>query len=137
MGHQPPPPVPVPGAGPDNGWKWNPNPQNGRGGSWGPQKPIPGQGQPSGSWDPEGHWDVDDGLGERQRYTPDGKPITPEEAHGKCKTPDTPTSKMSDPKFMDKMAKITGLTGTALIIYLIISEGSRVVFPPRNLVPVP
>jgi len=42
---------------------------------------------------------------------------------------------MSDPTFMDKMSKITGLTGTALIIYLIISEGSRL-FPPRNLVPV-
>ncbi len=32
--------------------------------------------------------------------------------------------------------KVTGLTGTALIIYLIISEGSRA-FPPRNLVPIP
>lgn len=40
-----------------------------------------------------------------------------------------------DPDFMDKMAKITGLTGTALIIYLIISEGSRF-FPPRNLIPI-
>ncbi len=41
-----------------------------------------------------------------------------------------------DRGFMDRMAAITGLTGTALIIYLIISEGSRL-FPPRNLVPVP
>jgi hypothetical protein len=31
---------------------------------------------------------------------------------------------------------VTGLTGTALILYLIVSEGSRL-FPPRNLVPVP
>jgi hypothetical protein len=31
---------------------------------------------------------------------------------------------------------ITGLTGAALIAYLIISEGSRL-FPPRNLVPIP
>jgi hypothetical protein len=38
--------------------------------------------------------------------------------------------------FLDRMAAITGLTGTALIVYLIISEGSRL-FPPRNLVPVP
>lgn len=36
----------------------------------------------------------------------------------------------------EKIAAITGLTGTALTIYLIISEGSRL-FPPRNLVPVP
>ncbi len=41
-----------------------------------------------------------------------------------------------DRSFMERMAAITGLTGTALVIYLIISEGSRL-FPPRNLVPVP
>jgi len=43
---------------------------------------------------------------------------------------------VADEDFMRKMEKITGLTGTALIIYLIISEGSRL-FPPRNLVPIP
>lgn len=31
---------------------------------------------------------------------------------------------------------ITGLTGIALVLYLLVSEGSRV-FPPRNLVPIP
>jgi len=31
---------------------------------------------------------------------------------------------------------VTGLTGAALIIYLIVSEGSRL-FPPRNAIPVP
>lgn len=41
-----------------------------------------------------------------------------------------------DRSFMERMAAITGLTGTALIVYLIISEGSRL-FPPRNLIPVP
>jgi hypothetical protein len=41
-----------------------------------------------------------------------------------------------DRGFMDRMAEITGLTGAALITYLIISEGSRL-FPPRNLIPVP
>jgi hypothetical protein len=41
-----------------------------------------------------------------------------------------------DKSFMERMAAITGLTGTALVIYLIVSEGSRL-FPPRNLVPVP
>jgi WXG100 family type VII secretion target len=77
-----PPSVPVPGD-PSNEWRWNPNPQNRRGGSWGPKRPIPGQGQPSASWDPEGHWDVDDGKGNRQRYDKNGKPLTPEEAHDK------------------------------------------------------
>lgn len=38
--------------------------------------------------------------------------------------------------FMRRMEQITGLSGAALILYLIISEGSRL-FPPRNLVPVP
>jgi len=38
--------------------------------------------------------------------------------------------------FRDKVSEITGLTGGALTIYLILSEGSRL-FPPRNLVPVP
>lgn len=38
--------------------------------------------------------------------------------------------------FMQGMAKATGLTGGALIAYVIISEGTRA-FPPRNLVPVP
>jgi len=38
--------------------------------------------------------------------------------------------------FSDNISEITGLTGTALIIYLIVSEGSRVI-PARNLIPVP
>lgn len=43
---------------------------------------------------------------------------------------------VADKSFMEKMAAITGLTGSALIIYIIVSEGSRL-FPPRNLVPIP
>jgi hypothetical protein len=42
-----------------------------------------------------------------------------------------------DRSLVERIALATGLTGTALVIYLIISEGSRVVFPPRNLIPVP
>ncbi len=88
-----PPPVPVPGGGVGNGWKWNPNPQDKRGGKWGPKQPIPGQSQPSASWedpagDDIGHWDVDDGFGNRDRYDENGKPLTPEEAHGKRKCKD-------------------------------------------------
>jgi RHS repeat-associated protein len=78
-----PPKIPVPGGGPDNGWKWNPDKRNSREGTWGPQKPIPGQSQPSASWEEEGegHWDVDDGLRNRQRYDKDWQPITEQEAH--------------------------------------------------------
>ncbi len=41
-----------------------------------------------------------------------------------------------DSDYLKKMQELTGLTGAALIIYLIISEGSRL-FPPRNLIPIP
>lgn len=41
-----------------------------------------------------------------------------------------------DRSFMQRMQEITGLTGAALVIYILLSEGSRL-FPPRNLVPVP
>lgn len=46
------------------------------------------------------------------------------------------TSPVVDRGFMERMAAITGLTGTALVVYLLISEGTRL-FPPRNLIPVP
>jgi hypothetical protein len=42
----------------------------------------------------------------------------------------------ADSEFMKKMSELTGLTGVALVIYIIVSEGSRL-FPPRNLVPIP
>lgn len=85
-----PPPVPVPGSFPGARWKWCPDPQNARGGAWRPMSPVPGRSPPSASWDPaagggQGQWDVDDGLGNRQRYDKDGKPITAEDAHD---TPD-------------------------------------------------
>jgi hypothetical protein len=50
--------------------------------------------------------------------------------------PERQPARQVDRGFLDRMAAITGLTGTALIVYLIISEGSRL-FPPRNLIPVP
>lgn len=40
------------------------------------------------------------------------------------------------PSLVDRISKETGLTGLALALYLIASEGSRI-FPPRNLVPIP
>lgn len=36
-----------------------------------------------------------------------------------------------------QVAALTGLTGTSLVVYLILSEGSRFVFWPRNALPVP
>jgi hypothetical protein len=49
--------------------------------------------------------------------------------------PNTSPEEQND--FLKKMQDLTGLTGVALAIYLVISEGSRVAFPPRNLAPVP
>jgi hypothetical protein len=44
---------------------------------------------------------------------------------------------VSDVSLRQRIAEITGLTGWALTIYIILSEGSRIVFPPRNLIPAP
>jgi len=46
------------------------------------------------------------------------------------------TAPTADRDFLQRMSELTGLTGAALILYLIVSEGSRL-FPPRNLIPVP
>lgn len=54
----------------------------------------------------------------------------------KDKVPEPQNIPEVDDDFMKKMEKLTGLSGAALIIYLIFSEGSRL-FPPRNLVPIP
>jgi RHS repeat-associated protein len=111
-----PPPVPVPGGGPGNGWQWNPNPGNPRGGTWGPQTPIPGQSQPSGSWDPDGHWDIDNGKGGRQRYDPDGNPITPQQAH--------PSSQCAPKTIAPNMAPLINTTVGVIIIWILIVAGS-------------
>ncbi len=36
-----------------------------------------------------------------------------------------------------ELERATGLTGLALLLYIIVSEGSRIAFPPRNLLPLP
>ena len=48
-----------------------------------------------------------------------------------------PTASMNQSVFdREYWEKLTGLTGAALVLYLLLSEGSRVI-PARNLVPVP
>ena len=69
------PPSKIPHTGE---WKWSPDPNNSRGGTF-----TDSSGK-SASWDkPGGHWDVDDGKGNRQRYDREGNPLTKEEAHRK------------------------------------------------------
>ncbi|QGJ67210.1 hypothetical protein FDU21_02585 [Xanthomonas oryzae pv. oryzae] len=68
------------------------------------------------------HWHHDEGD---KHYSPGEE----------CPTSDDPPPQ-DEQEFMDNMSEITGLTGTALVIYLIISEGS-LAFPPRNFVRIP
>ncbi len=128
--------VPKPPPGKPPGWKpgdplapneWVPkDPGKGDREKWGPKYPIPGGSQPGVSWDPEGHWDHDDGNRNRTRWLPGGG--------GQVDHDNNPT-------IMDRMRSITPgpilKWGTAgVVIYIIIDEGSRL-YPPRNLVPVP
>lgn len=77
-----PPPLklpPGPGGKPN---KWKPvQGTPARPIKWIPETPLsaPGGGQPGGSWDDEhGHWDVDNGLGDRVRVKPDGTLVGPD-----------------------------------------------------------
>ena len=128
------PPVPVPGA-PGMGWKWNPDSGNPRGGTYGGDG-WKGPNPPNASLDPDGHWDVNDGSGNPvQHYDPNGKPITPEQAH----PGNPPASKKQS--IWDRTKSIAPgpivRAGTAaIVVFFVVSEGSRL-FPPRNLVPIP
>lgn len=53
------------------------------------------------------------------------------------KGPRVAESTRFSPLSWEDWKRITGLSGLALVAYLVISEGSRVVFPPRNAIPVP
>jgi len=77
-----PPPLPVPGGNPQNEWVFKIG-DGSRGGSWVPKIPVQtvGGGQPSVSWDPQGHWDFDLGNGMRQRVDRWGNEITADQAH--------------------------------------------------------
>ena len=75
-----PPPIPLPPGrnGQPNGWRPVPGSPN-RPTKWVPTYPVPSPqgGQPSASWDDQyGHWDYDNGLGERTRFDPNGSPVT-------------------------------------------------------------
>jgi len=134
-GTKKPPPVPVPGAPEGTGWKWNRDLQNPRGGTWGPDK-WKGPNPPNGSWDPNGHWDINDGKGSPvDHYDDNGKRLTPDQAHP------GPASIQKSSSMWDKLKSIpprpvVAAGTTAIIIYLIVSEGSRV-YLPRNAVPIP
>ena len=63
---------------------WIPVGRSGDRPKWVPDRNIPGRSPPHGSWEltgSEGHWDIDDGLGERRRYDLRGAEIPDEEQH--------------------------------------------------------
>ena len=126
-----PPPVSVPGA-PQVPWKLDPaNNQNPRR-TWSPDG-WRGPNPPSVSWDPLGHWDLKPGRGEPvEHYDPNGNPITPEQAH-----PGNPRRSMMDTMISITPGPIVKLGVWGIAGYIIIDEGSRFLFPPRNLVPIP
>jgi len=97
---------------------------------WGPKYPIPGQSPPNASWDPLGHWDHNDGHGNRTRWLPGGG--------GKVDHYNNPIPRIT---LWDRVKSIppapVAAAGTgAILIYVIVSEGSRV-YLPRNAIPIP
>jgi hypothetical protein len=80
-----PPPTPLPDGKNGKPNSWVPGDSSGTSDrqKWKPQYPVPSPkgGQPGASWDPDGHWDIDDGIGgPRQRVDPVGNPV--EDPHG-------------------------------------------------------
>ncbi|MCA2215466.1 hypothetical protein [Jidongwangia harbinensis] len=111
-------------------------------------------GQPG--WRGRDHWHHnggDDHLTPGQDEIPDPEPVsrperqperTPVEGGEPVVVPvpapeptGEPAVDPDEPSLRERISEITGLTGIALTIYLIVSEGSRIVFPPRNIIPVP
>jgi hypothetical protein len=67
-------------------------------------------------WDPEGHWDIDNGLGKRDRYDENGEPLTPEQAH-------KPKEKGCEVK--DNTTKIVVVGAGAVVAGYLIYRGIR------------
>jgi len=98
-------------------------------------------------WNPEGYWegakgnhtwdDRSHGSGVDRGYGPQDGHWDDEKSNGRWDRNGNPlpiTGTQSST--WDQLGQITGLSGAALVTYVVISEGSRL-FPLRNLVPVP
>jgi hypothetical protein len=73
-----PPPAPLPPGKGGQPNQWVPIPGSpARPTKWKPKYPVnnPKGGQPGASWDPSGHFDTDDGNGNRNRTSPNGNPV--------------------------------------------------------------
>lgn len=118
-----PPPVGHPPGpnGQPNPWRSIPGTPN-RPLKWIPTFPVPSDkgGQPGGSWDEEGHWDIDDGQGNRSRYGPDGTPVD----HKYIITTFTP------PSVYYSINSDTALLLTAMTLVVVLVVVIIVFFPP-------
>lgn len=126
-----PPSIPgAPNISPGPGWTWKGVlPEGGPFGAW--VHPDFG----SLHWDPTPHgdigphWDWVDKWGNKWRFEPEtGKWFGDKDNNDNKPTPDFPPGTLQT---------VGGAIGVGIIIYVIISEGSRLVCPPRNLIPVP
>ena len=91
------------------------------------------QGNHQGAWDPES------GEENKGKQRADRKPtynrFSSEEPDAQA-MPVVGSAGGVSPGLVQKIQTVTGLSGAALWLYILVSEGSRL-FPPRNIVPIP
>lgn len=125
--------------------------ERGGGGVWRPDPtPKGGAPQPDAGWEPPhgrtiGHWDVNDGKGNRQRYLPDGTPITDNQAHGREPLPNPegePDNRdITQPDYTAPGLIESDITDPTIITnpnYLPSNnQGRNNILPPVFIVPIP
>ncbi len=125
------PPVPLPDGKNGEPNEWIEVPGSGVRQKWAPRYPVPSTngGQPGGSWDPAGHWDVKDGVGGTRRYAPDGIEVTHDgdRVFGPQQFP-TPSA---------QQVQAAGAVGGLALTIFIIRTALRIAVPATNLIPVP
>ncbi|TWI93802.1 RHS repeat-associated protein, partial [Mucilaginibacter frigoritolerans] len=92
------------------------------------------QGNHQGAWDPESG-EENEGK-QRDDRKPTYNKFSSEEPDAQTMPVAGPPAGGVSPGLVQKIQTATGLTGAALWLYIIFSEGSRL-YPPRNLVPIP
>jgi hypothetical protein len=114
-----PPPIELPPKPDGSPNSWIPIPGSGdRPIKWKPEVPVPNPdgGQPSSSWDPHGHYDVDTGRGQRLRLKPDATPVN-HDGDPICPPPPPPAP---FPRYNPTPWKEIVITGVVVITTVII-----------------
>lgn len=123
------PPIPVPDGKDGKPNSWEVKSGSGKRTKWGPKTPVPSEKgeQPSGSWDPDGHWDIK-GMGGRnntRRFNPDGTEIGDHDGTPIYGPQQWPTKDKVD------------AAGAAVTAYLIVRTLMRFAVPVTNAIPAP